>query len=429
MMKCPRMVLAVAALLLAVSPMLGAAPNVEDLQKKVDALTSRVKQLEGKQATLKPDVRAICKEMMVDAGGRSATPRWLKNLVFFGDLRLRYETLCYIDNPDNVSRGRARFRLRFGFIKYFLNKQMEVGFRLASGEATDGDVINDHLGSDPTSSNQSFNDNFSEKPIWIDRAYASYRPNAIKGLFLIAGKMPNPFRSTDIIWDSDVNPEGAYAEYQYGGFGVFQPFAGFGYFLARELSSSHGDTFFLAYVVGFDWQVVKGVKVTMAATYYDWDNARADVQAKIDASSSNIRGNTTGWPWNFEIIDVVTKVSWTTFNLPTKAYVEWAQNCAADDSFRDQDNAYAFGVQLGKAKKKGTWQVAYKYAYIEPNAVFGYFTDSDFGFANRKGHKLGGAYALTDSLVAAVTIFVTEPVRSSTEDKQVKIQADLIWKL
>ncbi|MFO7902329.1 MAG: putative porin, partial [Pirellulaceae bacterium] len=73
-------------------------------------------------------------------------------------------------------RNRARFRLRFGIKKTWLDDQIEVGFRLASGSDDD-----------PTSTNQSFDNFWSTKPVWIDLAYATWRPKAIKGLTVTGG--------------------------------------------------------------------------------------------------------------------------------------------------------------------------------------------------------------------------------------------------
>ena len=84
---------------------------------------------------------------------------------------------------------------------------------------------------------------------------------------------------------------------------------------------------------------------------------------------------------------------------------------------------------------KADWSVKYCYARVEADSLPGYFVDSDFGHANRKGHVIGGASNLLDSLTAGVSVFLTEPVFSPTttsgspyEDLTVTVQADLVWK-
>ena len=73
--------------------------------------------------------------------------------------------------------------------------QLNTIFGLASG------------GSDPRSTNQTFQDSFSSKGIQLDLAYAEYKP--VKGVKLLGGKFKNPiWRPSDLLWDSDINPEG-----------------------------------------------------------------------------------------------------------------------------------------------------------------------------------------------------------------------------
>ncbi len=120
---------------------------------------------------------------------------------------------------------RARFRLRFGFEKSWPDDDMMVGFRLASG-----------ANSDPTTTNQTFA-GFQKYPIWIDQAYARWTPKAVPGLSVTAGKMPNPWETTDLVWDPDINPDGVWVRYNVPGLGPVTPFVGVGVFQLYESNS------------------------------------------------------------------------------------------------------------------------------------------------------------------------------------------------
>ena len=99
---------------------------------------------------------------------------WVDKVNLSGDLRLRYDSTQKDPAPD---RHRFRFRLRFGFdieINDFI-----VGIRLASGTG------------EQVSTNQSFDNLFSQKEIWIDRAYLLWK--GLSWLRLTGGRMPNPF--------------------------------------------------------------------------------------------------------------------------------------------------------------------------------------------------------------------------------------------
>src|SRR5262245_12648885 len=112
--------------------------------------------------------------------------KWIDRITFGGDMRLRYE---YFNNDSpHPDRMRYRFRLRMGTeitIGDFL-----IGVRLASGTG------------EQVSTNQSFDNLFSQKQIWFDRAYLTWR--AANWISLTGGKMPLPFfwiDTTDIVWD------------------------------------------------------------------------------------------------------------------------------------------------------------------------------------------------------------------------------------
>ena len=150
---------------------------------------------------------------------------WLKGVKYGGDLRLRYEAFSYDDrHPDAGSvtgsadrdRNRFRMRLRWGGEKNF-GDDWKAGFRLA----TSGNSNTDPNSTNVTLGNPGY---FNYKPIWVDRAYATYEPSAlkdygpIKNVKIGAGKFENPFLrySTPIVWDADVTPEGIYEQANWG---------------------------------------------------------------------------------------------------------------------------------------------------------------------------------------------------------------------
>lgn len=340
-MRTVRLLAAVIALAVAATPVPGQAKTDETAKVLAEMTLKLAEQgrelarlraiVEGRQgAALDQEaVLATLSEMNADAAGRSLLPAWLEALTFFGDLRLQYWGEVW--NTGAKNRNRLRFRLRFGIRKYWLDKQLEIGFRLASGS---DDV--------PTSTNQTFTGHFTTKNIWIDRAYAKYKPNWLKGLMLIGGKMANPFVHTDLVWDTDVNPEGFWGEYRLKVCSA-EPFVGVGYFIMNESGGAH------------DTILVGGV---LAAG-------------------------------QFHVINLTNIVGFEAFGLPMKAYFDWVHNCGDEDNDEDwdcQDTAYAVGLKIGKNKKKGDLSFSYKYAYIEANATPGALNDALFESSNRKGH-------------------------------------------
>ena len=65
------------------------------------------------------------------------------------------------------------------------------------------------------------------------------------------------------------------------------------------------------------------------------------------------------------------------------------------------------------AKKKGEWQVAYQYKYLEADAVMDAVADSDWGTVggtDRKGHVVKAAYNIQEWWQLGITAFITEKI-------------------
>jgi hypothetical protein len=117
---------------------------------------------------------------------------------FKGDLRYRHEL---IDEEGKDQRNRQRIRARIG-LDARLTRNVSLGFQLASGS------------DDPISTNQTLDEGFSTKDIRLDMAYFDLHTG--DGSFkLLGGKIGTPFTivgKNQLIWDSDLRPEGLAAQ-------------------------------------------------------------------------------------------------------------------------------------------------------------------------------------------------------------------------
>lgn len=384
---------------------------IKELTARLEAQDRKISQLEGKltddalQAARHEEIAKIMSEMRADASQRGAMPKWLDDLKFFGDLRLRFEHHS-ADGVQLRERNRYRFRLRFGFIKTWLDKQLEVGFRLASGNNTS-----------PQSTNQTFTGGFGKKSIWIDRAYAKYSPNAVPGLTVIGGKIPNVLEHTDLIFDSDLNPEGLGVMY-HRELCKIDFFGTFAHLLAREGRGGH-DTVLNVYQGGIRAPLPCGAKATVAATWYDFENYE---DLGVAANS---------WNRSTRMMNLLAKVKFKALGLPWQVYVDWVHNSMdhdPDPRFSNSDDGYAFGVKVGTNKKQGDWSAGYQYKYIEMNATPAMLNDSDFGGTNLKGHVFKAKYSVTDFLTAGGAVFLTRPIEATGDRNDFLFQFDLAWK-
>lgn len=115
-----------------------------------------------------------------------------------GDVRVRGEDFFqgYSGCTACADRNRARIRVRFGF-EGKLNDDFTAGVAIATGS----------LG-DPTTTNETFTNNFDRKTIGLDKGYITYNPVAHKWLSLTGGKFAYQWQRTQITGDPDTNPEG-----------------------------------------------------------------------------------------------------------------------------------------------------------------------------------------------------------------------------
>ena len=394
-------------------------PTVEDLNTSMKALKARLKDMQdrldemGNQAS-KEEIEKIVAEIdRKDGGGEFLD--WLKDVKVSGDLRLRYEGQFRDRAVSNgKDRHRGRVRLRIGAKKKLADDQVEIGIRLATGGGT-------------TSTNQTFDNNFNGKDVFVDRAYAKVKPNALKCLTVVGGKMSNPLVATDMVWDSDVNPEGVWAQLKREADTV-TPFAGAGYFIVdednRTVASPH-DTTLVAAQVGFDAKPAEGVSWTAAVTHYLFDFHAGSVGAGFLAGAG---------PMDYRLLNVTNQVKFKVAGQSVKAYFDYIFNCGNNDPrsrFKDKDSGYAAGVSVGSNRKAGDVAVKYKYAYIEPNCTVPGLADSDFGLGtgtNAKGHKVGATYNITDGWTISGTIFFTRAIVGSGNTEHTLAQIDSIWK-
>ena len=298
---------------------------------------------------------------------------WAAKTQVKGDVRLRYEDVN-VDNPISRSNNqdRERVRARVGFYSE-INPQVDAGVRIATGSSADG-----------RSTNQSLDNYFEKKSLWVDLAYLDWHPTGIPNLHLIGGKMPQPWVSMgDIIWDSDLNPEGVAATYKHD-LGGAEVFGSAGHYTLKDNVDGDGvqykhDAQLYHAQLGTKFAATDALKFTLGASLYAYDN---------DKPSAFLRalGNTTD---EFQLVEGFGQIDYTGFAIPLSAYGQYVKNTESTDGM---DQAWLTGVKT----KLGAWSLDYNYRDVQRNGVVSAFTDSDFGngFTGSRGHKLKVGYEI-----------------------------------
>lgn len=147
--------------------------------------------------------------LLAPADAQQAGESWLDRVDVFGDTRLRAEYNDVLS--PSADRFRARGRFRVG-AKVDLGDDLVAGFRLRTGNPEDPNSPHFDLGGTggPGSDGE-----FDSWEMNADQVYLSWSPSALEGLTLVGGKFANPMRRnpvySDLLWDSDVQPEGLQA--------------------------------------------------------------------------------------------------------------------------------------------------------------------------------------------------------------------------
>ena len=370
----------------------GASATVSDaefaeLKAQFATMAQRLNTLETQNSQLRELSQTTITELEVtradlsDVQAHSKASSWSERIKWKGDFRYRYEE---IDVEDVDTRERNRIRARAALIAA-LPMDVELGLGIATG------------GDDPVSTNQTLGGGGSTKDVRLDLGY--FKWNATDDLYLQAGKYSNPLfrpQKSALLWDGDWRPEGISAGWS--GDHLFASFLG--NWLESDSNKSNNE---------FAWGIQGGTKfnlgdasLTAALAYFDFP-----AKGNTPFFGDDFFGNSSVdglYEFDYEMIEISTDLSMNLFDMPLSLFADYVQNQDPDD----YDTAWLAGVKLGKAKGKGTWQLAYQYQDTEADSVLGLLSDSDFagGGTDGKGHRLTGAYGINKQWNVAFTWYI-----------------------
>ncbi len=339
----------------------------------------------------------------------------IQSIKFGGDLRLRDDVSAKRGAGQN-NRGRLRYRLRLG-ADIELPDNLTAIIRLGSGTG------------EQVSTNQSYDNLSSQKAIWLDLLYLRWKPklHAAAATSLHAGRMINPLwrtYSSDVVWDDDFNPEGfgESIEWSFADAGL-SVFANGVQAVADEDSNSGKNQWFFASQLGVEKTLPFASRIRLAGAYNKWSDENRSSFGQAAGGSVVQDGNRRlangALAAKFGVGEVTgqltTSIGKTPLNLQAtlvrnfrQAHNEYIEGPVGRDG-------YQFGLIVGVAKTKGTWEAAYFKKYAQIDATVSDVADADFGDGgtNRVGHIAWLAYAPRDWMLLKVKGFVTDAIDRS----------------
>jgi len=291
-----------------------------------------------------------------------------------GKIKTRYEfeKKAKIDRSGHDTRHRGVFEAKLGFVfrpvDYF-----KAGFGLASGAET------------PVSSNETMKGQASSKPIFLDLAYIEVHPY-YKWISLLTGKFRNPlFKAggSQMVWDNDVNPEGAALSFKYD-FGQFNLFGSGALHILEEFKVEPDDPFMAVLQLGAGLNI-SGVKFNVAVSYSDTINlekkltqSRAGSDTDYSYSYSNSVSLDDKYVYDYNVLGVDADFSYTAHKyFMITLFGQFYSNVAKDVEER---YAYIYGIKISseKMKKPGDYCFEFRSRHVDRDAYLDSFTDGTF---------------------------------------------------
>jgi Putative porin len=400
---------------------------------------------------------------------KTGMPDWVTGYKFSGDFRGRYDEVASTDgNNTFAQRNRLRFRLRAGVV-VSMKGNLETGFSLTSGDSAPTTGGYGGGGGNPLSSNSTMQDNGTKKNVYIDTAYGRWTPLNSDGWFLSTtiGKMINPLVFTPMVFDPDWTPEGAAIQSGYtfndqkailvngAAFVEDQEVGG------TDKGSVQAPALFAGQIIwNANWTQKFGTSLGLGG--YLLANSKNLTTANvpyINQGNTRTAGGVLTNGYTPLIVDASATYKLDSFPLypgafPIKVAGEYINNVDTI-SGNNNNQGYWAGVTFGKSGTKGTWDISYRYEYLEANATYDQLADDDngayyqnantstaflqtgyYGGTNIKGHLIKANYSITDALTFTFTCYLNQlitpnlnaPAGGEPNNSALHVMADLMWK-
>lgn len=360
----------------------------------------------------------------------------IKSIGLFGDLRFRYE----YRGAENVAgsggtgssyvRERFRYAARIGlrgelFDDFYYGLRLETSSNPRSPWVTFGD----DTGTTPSAKNSD--------GVNIGQVYVGWKPT--DWFEMTVGKMPMPLYVTPMIWDSDINPEGAVEKFKVPMGNYVELFGNFGQFVYQDTNPDSqlpsSDTFLLAWQLGANVKFTTNVALKVAPVIYTYEGSgmRGGPLAGT-FTGEGFRGLSTNTAAAYnqagindlQVLEIPAEVNFMAGPYKARVFGDFAYNLQGADraraafaatqggtaplshAYTGEDKAYQIGFGIGnlglvygQTSKKNTWEARAYWQHVEQYAADVNLLDSDFmeGRGNLQGVYTALAYSFTDNII------------------------------
>jgi hypothetical protein len=334
------------------------------------------------------------------AEGKSPSlPQWVQNIKLKGDFRLREE---WKKDKGSDDLSRTRIRVRLG-LEDKINPKLKLGVGIATGNPKDPRSRNVTLGTTGEATNTDW-DPGAAKNIVLDYAYAEWA--ATNWMTLTGGKFQNPlWRPADILWKSDITPEGAAANLSYNLNPKFKIFMNDMLFILRNPDTNGGkQPIMAAFQPGFGLDITNKTNLKFAVTDYIFNGLKGSpkfVYSKGTTQSGNSLDSSGNYKYNYNAVNPNLEIG---FKEPfgglipyASIYGDYIYNVSLPSNATGA-GGFDMGVKFGAESVSdwGQWQAKLTYQKLGRDCWVDAFTDVDrySGKTNAKVYKASLDYGL-----------------------------------
>ena len=409
-----------------------------DRDKYIDEISKQVAgQIQGSvQSAVKDELKAdILKEARLGNWLTPEMPEWASKIRLTGDIRVRYQGDYFAsDNADilspsnptqlmntTVDRERMRLRVRLNTLIQVAD-QVDAGVTISTGNTTN-----------PVTTNVSFGDYQNKKSVVLDQAWIRYKP--MPELSLWAGRMPNPWFYTDLLWDDNLNFDGLALQFDTQLGRPLRSFLTIGAFPIQEVEQTAHDKWLYGAQTGIKLNAPEIISAKFGAAYYYYTNIvgkpnnpqypgltnwtapefqqMGNTLFDIDPSSNILLALAS----DYHELDFTGTIDVAVFNpVHVTLTGDFVENIGFDKQEvinrtgnpNTEKDIKGYQVILGVGYKEvsdfGQWRCSAARKYIGADCVLDAFTNSDFhgGGTNAQGYILKGDLGLTRNVWGSI---------------------------
>ena len=302
-----------------------------------------------------------------------------------GDIRIRYER--NFDTGAAPDRNRVMLRARLG-VRHAISDRITIAARLATGDPDD-----------PNSTDTTLSDFLDDLSVSLDQAYVRLE---LGDFDLHAGKVPNTFTSTELVFDSDVNPQGFSGSWKLRSTDHSAIHLRGAYFLVQEQASGP-DSALRALQAALSLSGSSAWRHEFAFALYDYELAGLSGSDSGDTRTNLLTPSGERYRSDFNLLDFVASSSFETAShrRPFRAVGNYVRNRGAASA---GDTGYSLDFTFGRASDPGDLRIGSGYAVAETDAVLAAFSQDNTTLgSNYRQYSLGVDYVLMRGAVLNAT--------------------------